>query len=110
MSIKFMLMFMAMIAFAVVTCHWIGWQYPLAAQPNINIEPRRAIFQLACVEFGWAIVNGMALFHIRSLWKRPATIGNAIGGALLALSIVAQVFLGHSAYRDLNDLIMEWEN
>lgn len=110
MTVKLLLMFVAMVALGAITCRWIGWEYPLAATETALFRPRSALIALVVIEIIWTMLNCVALFTVRAYWKSPGTVTNAFCGLFVVLSIVAQVFLGHLAFRDLNGLMMDWKS
>ena len=71
---------------------------------DASFRPHDAIVALFAVELLWLLTN---LYYIRLLamsWKAPPDAARSICAIVVTVSLIAQVFLGNLAYRDLNEL------
>ncbi|RMF43998.1 MAG: hypothetical protein D6753_03710 [Planctomycetota bacterium] len=83
---------------------FIGWQFPLqTASPRLG--PHLGMGIVLATEILWLITNGYTILILKRIWYSPPKRSHQIVAAMVCLSVVAQVFLGHLAIRDLRNMM-----
>ena len=94
-----------MVAFASVVFQFTGWRFPLATTSARLLNPRLAIGVVICTEIAWFATNIYTVVVLKRCWKSPPGCMLQAEATIACVSFPIQVFLGHTAIRELIDFM-----
>lgn len=94
-----------MAAFACLVSQFIGWRFPLAATSGSYLNPTVGMASVVVAEVAWFSTNVYTIIILRQHWKVPVGYVLQFVAAIVCVSCMAQVLLGHMAIRDLRTFL-----